>query len=296
MMQGNDFMETIKTYGFSEPPRHVPAGTKLRLLFGVFLNLFGWIFFGFGLIFVWVFTLQADLTGWLVFRGDLATARGVISASTETNMSVNEQRVYRYDYRFSHDGVDFSGSSYQTGGGMKDNHAVTVEFPAGSPENSRIQGMRRGIIGLFGLMPVIFPAVGLCFMAGGIRKGLKGIRLLTYGEMAAGELIDKQATNAKINEQTVYKLTYAFTAIDGQAYHAFAKDHETDKLEDEAVEPLLYDPMKPTDAVLLDNLPGCPRVDDMGQVVMKGSAVGVVLLPLITVAGHGAYWWMRLNS
>ncbi len=289
-------METVKTYGFSGPPRHVPAGTKLRLLFGGFLNQFGWIFFGFGLIFVWAFTLGADLTGWLVFRGELVTAPGVITAITETNMSVNDRRVYRYDYRFSHDGVDYNGSSYQTGGGIKDNRTVTVEFPAGSPENSRIQGMRRGMIGLFGLMPVIFPAVGLCFIAGGIRKGVKGIRLLTYGEMAGGLLVDKQATNTKINEQTVYKLTYAFTAIDGQTYEAIAQDHETDKLEDEAAEPLLYDPMHPSDAVLLDNLPGCPRVDDMGQVVMKGSALWVLALPLVTVTGHGMYWWLRLNS
>lgn len=288
-------METVKAYGFSGPPRHVPAGTKAQLLFGGFSNQFGWLFFGFGLIFVWIFTLPADLTGWLVFRGDLETARGVITASTETKMSVNERPVYRYDYRFSHDGVDYTGSSYRTGGGMKDNRDVTVEFPAGSPHHSRIQGMRRGIIGLFGLMPVLFPAIGLCFMAGGIRKGLKGIRLLTHGEMAGGQLVDKQATNTQVNKQTVYKLTYMFTAADGQLYEAYAKDHETDKLEDEATEPLLYDPMNPSDAVLLDNLPGCPRVDDMGQVAMKGTALRVLALPLITVIGHGAYWWLRLN-
>jgi hypothetical protein len=290
-------METIKTYGFSGPPRHVPAGTKLHLLFGGFLNQFGWIFFGFGLIFVWTFTLEADLTGWLVFRGKLQTAPGVITTSTETNMSVNERPVYRYDYRFSHDGVDYTGRSYQTGGGIKDNRAVTVEFPAESPENSRIQGMRRGMIGLFGLMPVIFPVIGLCFMAGGIRKGVKAIRLLRYGELAGGQLVDKQRTGVEINHQPEYKLTYAFTAADGQSYQAVAKDHQPARLEDEAVEPLLYDSMKPTDAVLLDNLPGWPRVDGMGQIVTQGRALPVLLLlPLATVAGHGVYWWLRLNS
>ncbi len=42
-------------------------------------NQFGWFFFGFGLIFVWAFTLNCDLTSWHRFRGQLATAHGRVT-------------------------------------------------------------------------------------------------------------------------------------------------------------------------------------------------------------------------
>ncbi|MHC5083366.1 MAG: DUF3592 domain-containing protein, partial [Planctomycetota bacterium] len=91
---------TTSGFGLGAPPRHVPFLLKLNLLFGGFLSQFGWIFFGFGLVFVWLFTLNSDLTGWYVFSRDLQTAQGVITSSAETNMSVNETRVYQHHYRF----------------------------------------------------------------------------------------------------------------------------------------------------------------------------------------------------
>jgi hypothetical protein len=92
-------------------------------------------------------------------------------------MSVNETRVYQHHYRFETDGAAYIGTSYQIGGGIKDNQSVTIEFPQGEPNISRIQGMRRKAAGLFGLFPIIFPAVGLCFIIGSLRRGVKGMRL-----------------------------------------------------------------------------------------------------------------------
>ena len=37
------------------PPREVPTGLRLMVLFGGALTQFGWVFFGFGMIFVWAF-------------------------------------------------------------------------------------------------------------------------------------------------------------------------------------------------------------------------------------------------
>jgi hypothetical protein len=51
------------------PPRPVPLSVRVVILFGGFMNQFGWLFVGFGLIFVWVFTLRADVTSWFYFRG-----------------------------------------------------------------------------------------------------------------------------------------------------------------------------------------------------------------------------------
>lgn len=129
------------------PPRPVPLLVRLRVLFGGFINQFGWFFFGFGLIFVWAFTLKADLTSWYVFRGRLENAEGVITTSRKTNMSVGGSKhsdgmpVYGHSYRFvGPDGIEYKGISYQTGGGLREGQKVTIE---------------------------------LCFIVAGFRKGTK---------------------------------------------------------------------------------------------------------------------------
>ena len=173
-------MDYTKGFTLGGPPRSVPLGVRLKVLLGGFLNQFGWVFFGFGLIFVWAFTLDADLTSWYVFRGELAVAEGTIIESRETNMKVNETRVYEHKYSFiGADGLEYTGACYKTGVGLRSGQKVTIEYKPDNPETSRIKGMRRGTIGLFGLMPIIFPAIGLCFIVAGIRKGVKACLLYT---------------------------------------------------------------------------------------------------------------------
>ncbi|MBE0536958.1 MAG: DUF3592 domain-containing protein [Phycisphaerae bacterium] len=289
-------MTTFTTFSIAGPPRSVPLLVRLRLLFGGFSGQFGWFFFGFGMIFVWLFTCSADLTGWYIFRGDLETAPGRITASRQTRMSVNDNPVWEYAYTFTApDGQTCEGTSCKTGGGDRANGKVQIEFPKGRPQTSRIHGMSRKPMGLFGLFPVLFPAVGLCFIASATAKGTKGIRLLRDGHPGAGRLIAKEPTNTKINDQTVYRLTFEFTSLDGRKYNASAKTHLPAILEDEPEEPLLYDPSDPACAVMLDDLPGAPRIDEYGQVRTAAplAALKAVIIPAAAIIGHGAYLYLR---
>jgi hypothetical protein len=289
-------MDYTKGFTLGGPPRHVPLPVRLKVLFGGFLNQFGWVFFGFGFIFVWAFTLQADLTSWYVFRGELAATEGTIIESRETNMRVNETRVYEHKYSFiGADGLEYTGACYKTGGSLRNGQKVTIEYKQDNPETSRVKGMRRGVIGLFGLMPIIFPVIGLCFIIAGIRKGVKACHLLRHGEQTTGELISKDRTGTKVNDEPVYKLTFEFAASDGTVNQAVAKTHRPEVLEDEEHEPLLYDPSRPEYAVMLDDLPGNPRIDTAGN-IRAGSAVGALLalfIPAVTLIGHGIYIYLR---
>jgi hypothetical protein len=289
-------MDYTKGFTLGGPPRYVPLGVRLKVLLGGFLNQFGWFFLGFGLIFVWGFTLEADLTSWYVFRGELARAEGTVIESKETNMRVNETQVYEHKYSFiGADGLEYRGASYETGGSLRNGQKVTIEYKQDNPETSRIKGMRRGIIGLFGLMPIIFPAIGLCFIIAGIRKGVKACHLLRDGEQTTGKLKSKNRTGAKVNNQPVYKLTFEFAASDGTSHQAVAKSHRPEVLEDEEHEPLLYDPSRPEYAVMLDDLPGNPRIDSTGG-IHAGSAVGallVLVIPAVTLISHCIYIYLR---
>ena len=294
-------------WNLSDPPRSVPLMVKVRLLFGGFTNQFGWFFFGFGMIFVWIFGMQADLTGWLVFGGDLATAPGRIIRVEDTNMTVNEQEIHAIQYSFTVDGVERTGVSYDTGS-PSEGANVIVEYPAGDPDAHRIAGMDRSPVPIWAIFVFIFPIVGLCFMVPGVIRGLRGARLLRDGKLAVGKLVDRKATNTQINDQTVYKYTFEFTADDGQVYPVTAKTHRHGVLDGEdpanlpasveyhgdpedTVEPLVYDPMDPKRAAILDGLPGGPRIDENGNVRAGGllGALASLIVPGATVIGHGIY-------
>jgi len=279
------------TFTLAGPPRSVPLSVRLQLLFGGFANQFGWFFFGFGMIFVWVFGALADPTAWLVFRGTLEQAPGVVTRSESTNAKEDGSTIVAHDYEFTVGGKKYRGTSYSLTKHLSAGEKVTVEFPPGNPARSRIKGMRTSIFPVFVLFVVIFPLVGLGFIQSGFRRGWKAIRLLKHGEQALGTLKSKEPTNTSVNNRTVYKLVFEFTDQLGDTHEVVVKTHEPEHLEDDADEPLLYDPIRPTYAAMLDSLPGSPRIGEMGEIETKsrGGTLVIMILPLVTIIGHGLY-------
>ena len=258
------------------------------------LAQFGWAFGGFGLVFVWVFTLNADVASLWQFSGSLETVDGYVERVTETNFSEGGGEhskgtpVYEIHFRFEYpQGVQQQGVCYRTGWNPSPNEKVDVEFPRDKPETSRIVGTRRKPMGVFGLMPVIFPAIGFAMVIAGLVRGRRAHRLLGKGRLAAGTLVAKEATNTRVNNQTVYKLSFEFLDDRGERHTASARTHRSRKLEDNDSELLLYDENRPNQAVMMDNLPGSPRIDSQGY--LRGQprrAVLCMLLPVIVVVGH----------
>jgi hypothetical protein len=279
----------------ADPPRGVPLLVRCRVRFGGFLNQIGWILLGFGLIFFRIFAGNADVSGWRDFSGELETTPGTVTAVKKTNFSVGGDGdhdgtpVYAFHYAFTAGGMRHEGVSYEAGGDTTMGQEVTVEFPPGKPGTSRIQGMRRAPLGCW-VVPftAIFPFFGLCFVAFGWLRGGRGIRLLRNGVLSLGQLESKEATGSEVNERPVYRLVFGFV-VDGFTYKVTTKTHQPEFLEDEKKEPLLYDPDDPSRAVMLDGLPGRPRIDELGliRVDSTATALRVLILPALTIFGHG---------
>ena len=286
------------THLLAQPPRPVPLPLRVQVLFGGVVNLFGWIFFGFGMIFFWAFTLNSDLASFYQFSGSLETATGIVSESRDTNASENERRIVAHEYTFQHGGREYQGVSYTTGQQLPEGAPVLIEFPAGKPEVSRIRGMRRGMFSPAVIFVVIFPFIGLCFVAFGLRNGLRASHLLAHGKLAFGTLASKTPTNTRVNNQTVYKLTFDFTTDDGRRAQAVARSHHPQHLEDDVRESIFYDPDDPAKAVLFDSLPGSPRITSAGNFDPDWTAGALLsLLPmLLTLLGHGTYLFFRYLS
>jgi hypothetical protein len=280
------------------PPRHVPVGLRLVVFSGGTVGFIGWFFLGFGMIFVWVFGPR-HLPLWaLAWAGTPASAPGVVGESRPVNMTENGAQVYGVTYSFVTPGGDeHHGVSYVTGRNLPAGAPATVEYVRRWPEVSQIRGMRRNLLPEWVILFVlIFPGIGLAFVAGTVALGIKANRLLAHGQLACGTLTDRSPTGTRINSRMVYKLTFEFEAGDGRSYQATAKTAEPERLEDERREPLLYDVTRPAYSVMLDSLPGSPTIDPFGQLEAppSGRVVGGLLIPGLAIVGHGTYLLARL--
>lgn len=280
----------------AQPPRDVPISVRASLLFGGPLALFGWIFFGFGMIFLLAFGVPENLVAIFWSLQPQQTATGVATGSRTTGASEGSSRVY--ENRFSltaADGRTYEGRSYATGTEVSAGEPVTIEYPSARPTHATIQGMRRSLFGAGILLVAIFPGLGLIFVLFGIARGSRACSLLANGRLAMGTMKSKERTNTRINRQYVYRLKFEFTGEDGRIYEASADTTDTAVLEDEAQEALVYDPAQPARAVMLDSLPGGPEFDDTGNIQAKGLGawLGVVAIPALVMTGLGYYLWKQ---
>jgi hypothetical protein len=168
-------------------------------------------------------------------------------------------------------------------------------FPE-EPTTSRLVEGRTAMFGWGTAFVMIFPLIGLIFILVGFRKNIKAIDLLVNGRFARGTLNSKSPTNTRINNQLVYRYTFTFTANDGREYEATGKTHLTHLLEDEATERLIYAEGDPSHAVMYDGISMAPTIGGDGYFDPPGiGAYRVLILPLLSLGGHGAAWFMLMS-
>lgn len=132
---------------------------------------------------------------------------------------------------------------------------------------------------------LVFPLVGLGLAVAGWLSARRPSELLARGRVGTGRLVAKDATDARIDDHTMFVLTFELDVEGHAPVRVQVKTHRPALLEDDEREPLLYHPEDPTVATLLDALPGLPRVADDGTIAYRwhGGSVRAVVLPLATV-------------
>lgn len=271
-------------------PRQISIPERLAILSGGFMSQFGWIFFGFGMIFFWVFVMNSTIVYWFSFR-DWQESEGTVIRIEDTNAEVNDEDVYELIYEYKVNGNTYTGRSYSTGYAYSEGQAVPIEYDLDHPEESRVNGLRRAMFGWEVIFVVIFPLIGLIFILVGFRTNMKSLDLLINGKFARGKMISKEPTNTRINEQTVYKYTFEFEADNGRTYEATGKTHLTYLLEDEETERLIYAPNDPAYSTMFDTIPGAPKLNPDGSFqALSGKGYLSLILPVITVLLHGSIY------
>jgi len=245
------------------PPRRVPLSLTLVNVFNLFAQI-GWFVFGFGMIFAWVFLGNADFS-FITFRGPHAQATGRVTSVESTGASQNDQTITANHYEFSVAGSRYSGTSYTNTDSKSAGDEVTVEYNEKHPERSRIAGMRRGQFSPLVMLVLIFPFIGALFVVFATLSGFRRNHLLRNGLLSTGKLLGRERTNVTVNDRPVWKLTFEYVGRDGQRHEATASTTDTARLEDEAQEPLLYDPTNPSVAYVLDEAPARPQFEPNGE-------------------------------
>jgi len=135
-----------------------------------------------------------------------------------------------------------------------------------------------------------FLLVGVILALRGLGRGLLAARLLVEGTLAGGKLVDKLYAGYEVKNRRVYDYVFEFAAADGSRHTVKARTAEDSRMEDEALEPILYDASLPYRAVVIDQLDGPPRIDPDGRI--QGASVvraaAALALPCVAVIGVAA--------
>lgn len=240
-------------------PRTIPFSLKLRIFFKNPLALAGILSLLFGSVFPIVFGSLTDFQSTFVFKDSDPITTGVITSINRTNSSVNNQSVYAYGFSFEINGTTYEGQAFSTHP-YSVSAPVPVQYKVDESSISKIQGTGTAPFSIWIFFSsLVFPLSGFFLIVLSVRKARKHIYLVEKGTLTTGRVTRQKRTMSKINNQRVYKVFFEFALSDGTIQEAHVKTHRTDQLGDEAKEPLVYDLLNPSSAVLLDALPKAVR-------------------------------------
>lgn len=287
------------------PGRGLGPVVSASVALGGVLALIGWLVLGFAMIFVWVFGSQSEAFALLSFRGPVLRAEGRVLSVAQTSMSEGGSKTSPgtpiFEITFEYDpatGAKQQDKCYTLGSQLNLGDTVQVEYVTGPPPRARVAGTRLAPFESWVLFVLIFPLAGLVLICTSYALGFKTLGMIRRGKLALGWLVDKTPTNTRINNRTVYKLTFEFVDEKGNAQHASIKTHHTEKVEDQAEERLFYDPRNPANARMIDLLPRGLKVGEDGA-IHAGSGgflmISAFAVPAFVIGVHVLVAWLVIR-
>jgi hypothetical protein len=265
--------------------RDIPLLLTVRVVFGNGLALIGAFVLAFATIFVWAFDVPRAIVSLVPASGPRSGAECEVIASESTTLSINKSRVWEHRVRVTPMNTAFGAGEvvrWRTGSG-----SLVGQRPpcmvVGDVGHTDVEGLRASKGGAGMVAILVMPLIALVLFLRGVFTGVRNARLLRSGRPARATFVEKRPTNTRVNKQTVYEYRFRFRAADGKEHPVVARTHQGHHLMDEKEEPVLYDPLDPRRAVLLDDLPGHPRPDAQGNFAAPGFGWWMVLAPLAGV-------------
>lgn len=203
--------DDLATFLASPVPRMVPARLRsaAHRQFGSALGKWFGLFFGvFGLVFVGAFFPWGCWNDWRLSAAEASVTDGRIISAAETNMSINEVKVWRYlfEYPVPDAAKPLRAECFTTGLRWQPGTPVRVRYLAGAglacPEGARITES-----GFWSVWVIFFPVFGFGLAGYSIRRGRRVERILVHGRLEQARIIAVEKTSVRINHQRVFKVS-----------------------------------------------------------------------------------------
>lgn len=281
--EGEKVVDEKNATGPADPPRHVSLLMRATLFLCGGIAISGWFLVAFGTAFTWIFIGQAHRANHHP-KIEWAVAEGTITHIENSRRATAPDTGY-YHFKAA-DGKRYTGTASFPKGEFMTGQALRVEYNASAPATSRPKEADTARdAAAFPRAVLIIPLTGIVAVIVGAIKAMKDYRLLVNGEMAVGELISKTATNKRVNNRRVYRMVFSFTDKKGNMHRTGLQTTQPAALQNDHYEALLYDSRHPSSAVMMDNLPGMPKIDGSGKVCVGNVLYSLpLLLPVAIIA------------
>lgn len=271
-------------------PRRIGLLLWLQLVFGPFTCVFGWLW------------LAATGVAWSQYTGFEwrhhfdRTADAIVDRVVVTHDMEGDESGVRVHYHFTDEsGHAIHGIAHGKKHRSVEGHQI-AEYDSHAPHASRLRSFGSSFHTWGSLLFVLLLEVpGLILLVAAGHGTRRALRLLRFGRTTTGKLVGKEITGSGSSEKI--ELTFRYDA-DGRKLDLVIAPENPSELEDEAAEPMVYDPDWPERAVMLDDLPGRPRVVD-GQLrgrKLRWSALIALLAATTFAAEVVRLVWLGLTT
>ena len=235
----------------------IPVRIRILHLFGRSSFIIGFLFTIIGLSFIGYFSFQINWRLHFAGKGELHTTQGIITSFQETNYQENDDKLFSYNYKYL-DSLDstYFGTFLEFEGYYSIGQDVEVQYLINKSSISRFTGKdRKNLDRIMFLGGVGAVLVGFLFMVPSSRRTRKERKIIMAGIPTDGKLLQAVPTNLRVNDQTVYNLTFEFLADNNSTEKCLVHSHMIQNFTNEHKEKLIYDPRKPSNVVIIDTLP-----------------------------------------
>lgn len=265
--------------------RSVPLSFRLLAIFGNVVGQMGWFFLCVGLVASWVIVPEADLSS-LQYRGAVSTSRGRILSIKRTSFGEDDQPLYACNYEYTdQSGIAHKGTSYCKEPPSAGSN-VTVESPVGRPGISRVWGMRSAPFPPWVIFVLIFPLAGALMAGLGIRIGIYYVYLFKNGRVARAWFKSIEQVDTRRGDKPLYNAIFEFNTDDGSRCETPVETTNPEEMNNDSVEMLLYDPVRPSSSFAVEELPGRPVLDGASNLCFRWSlplkGLASMILPVLT--------------
>ncbi len=274
-----------------QPPRRLSLYSQAVLLFSGIYAIFGWIIFGFGMIFFWVFTYNSTAMLWFSMPKQWETHEGIVKRVIETNASQNEEYIYEIRYVYEKSAVEYGGRSFVISEEYDIGDKVEIEYNAQRIEQSRMIGGRSKMFSSWTILIIIFPLSGLFLIWRSLQINMKSLNLIKNGVFTTGKMKSRTPTNSSIEingvEYPIYKYEFDFKR-GASVYIAYCKTYKTQLVEDEVEEFILFMPNQPSYNTVYDSITNAPEINRSGQLIDIPIEKSYYLIaPILSLLLHG---------